>query len=219
MGTQKDRRNRHRRRITIVSVAAIVAFALGATAVHAALDRDTTAATTPRAASTPSVTEPSVSGVTDEPPTPKPSPSDPATTPTPTAVPSPSADPYALADGVYPTYLRKVHVGAGTLTVDVVQLFTDTQARVAAREDGMTWQESRYLEIYVRNENDLLRTLAVTPGATITFADGCVAEDQHGGLEHLRKDSTPYTDAFYYELTVEDGSVVGVAQEYAIVGC
>jgi hypothetical protein len=189
MGTQKDRRNRHRRRITIVSVAAIVAFALGATAVHAALDRDTTAATTPRAA------------------------------PTPTAVPSPSADPYALADGVYPTYLRKVHVGAGTLTVDVVQLFTDTQARVAAREDGMTWQESRYLEIYVRNENDLLRTLAVTPGATITFADGCVAEDQHGGLEHLRKDSTPYTDAFYYELTVEDGSVVGVAQEYAIVGC
>jgi hypothetical protein len=217
MGAQKDRRNPNRRRITIGAAAAVVALALGATAVHATLDRDTTTATTARVASTPSVSEPGVSAVSDEPPTPKPSPSDP--TPTPTVVPSPPADPYALADGVYPAYLRKVHVGAGTLTVDVVQLFTDTQARVAAREDGMSWRESRYLEIYIRNENDLLRRLAVTPDATITFADGCVAEDHDGGLEQLRKDSTPYTDSFYYELTVEDGSVVEVAQGYAVVGC
>ena len=67
-----------------------------------------------------------------------PSPSVAPTQPSPSVEPAP--DPNALADGVYPTFVRAVDVQGGTVTVDVLQVFVGAEQRQAAIEDGVDWQ-------------------------------------------------------------------------------
>jgi hypothetical protein len=56
-----------------------------------------------------------------------------------------------LADGMYPTYVRKVDVRGAQMTADVIQVFENEAAAAAAIEDGTPPSEAQYLYIYIRN--------------------------------------------------------------------
>jgi hypothetical protein len=150
-----------------------------------------------------------------------PSPSIIPTQPSPSASPSaePTPDPNALADGVYPTFLRAVSVQEATVTVDVLQVFVGSAARQAAIEDGRSWAEVRYDPVYIRNENPLLRTLPVTRDVRIEFLDGCAGSNQWGGLTRLSGDAKPFTESLYYEVTVVGGSITEILQKVAVSAC
>ena len=139
------------------------------------------------------------------------------------AEPSPAAettsDPTVLADGVYPTHVRAVDVQGATVTVDVLQIFFGGAAHQAAIQDGVPWKDVRYDPVYIRNENPLLRTLPVARDAHIEFLGGCEASNRWGGLTRLRKETTPFTEALYYEVTVVDSSVVSIQQKIAVAAC
>jgi hypothetical protein len=137
--------------------------------------------------------------------------------PTPTA--EPTSDPTALADGVYPAYVRSVDVRGAMVTVDVLQIFVGSEAHQAAIEDDVPWRDVRYAPVYVRNENPLLRRLPVARDARIKFMGECVAPSRVVGLTDLREATTPFTDTFYYELSVVGGSVEGIRQLIAISAC
>lgn len=143
-----------------------------------------------------------------------------------TASPTPSAsatDPYALADGVYPAFIRDVDVSGRTITVDVVQTFEGWQAKQAALEDGLApWkaEQYKYAPVYIRNENPLLRTLSVSPTVTVEFWGAC--EDvEHGpeGLRELAERALPFSTDWYYSLTMRDDVVQRVVQKIAIPAC
>jgi len=144
-----------------------------------------------------------------------------------TQPPSPSesatVDPYALADGVYPAYVRDVDVAGRTVTVDVVQTFEGWRAKQAALEDGLApWKarQYKYYPVYIRDENPLLRTLPVSEDATIVFMGEC-EETTHGvaGLRELADRSLPYSTDWYYTLTVRDEVVQRIEQHIAISAC
>lgn len=131
----------------------------------------------------------------------------------------PAPDPTALADGVYPTYVRAVDVQGATVTVDVLQTFFGDAAHQAAIEDGKRWSDVQYDPVYIRNENPLLRTLPVTRDVHIKLIGVCMAPSRYIGLTQLRSATTPFTDTFYYDVSVVGGSVVGIQQKIAVAGC
>ncbi|MDP9328552.1 MAG: hypothetical protein M3P10_10110, partial [Actinomycetota bacterium] len=129
------------------------------------------------------------------------------------------SDPTALADGVYPAYVHAVDVRGATVTVDVLQIFVGGAAHQAAIEDGVPWRDVRYDPVYIRNENPLLRTLPVGRDVRIKLMGECVAPNRSVGLTDLREATTPFTDTFYYEVSVVGGSVEGIKQLIAISAC
>ena len=131
----------------------------------------------------------------------------------------PAPDPATLADGVYPTYVRAVDVEGATVTVDVLQTFFGDAAHQAAIEDGVRWSDVQYDPVYIRNENPLLRTLPVAQDVHIKLIGVCEAPSRWIGLTQLRSATTPFTDTFYYDVTVLQGSVVGIQQKIAVAGC
>jgi hypothetical protein len=138
--------------------------------------------------------------------------------------PAPSAspaDPYALSDGTYPTYVRSVDVAAGTITVDVVQLFKHADAFHAAVQDGIRHHEARYLTVYIRNENPLLRTLPVARDVTIHFIGSCdTPPNRHVALTQLRDAiGTGDDTTFYYAVSLSGGEVSWVSQHLAVPAC
>ena len=145
------------------------------------------------------------------------SPSTAPTQPSPSTEPEP--DPNALADGVYPTYVRAVDVQGATVTVDVLQLFTGTAAHQAAIDDGVPWADVRYDPVYIRNENPLLRTLPVDRRVKIKFIAMCMSPSRWVGLTELRKQTKNFDETYYYEMSVIDGSVVAIDQRIAISAC
>jgi len=146
-----------------------------------------------------------------------PSPSVDPTQPSPSGEPAP--DPNALADGVYPTYVRAVDVQGATVTVDVLQVFTGTAAHQAAIEDGVPWADVRYNPVYVRNENPLLRTLPVARSVKIKFIAMCMSPSRQVGLTELRKQTKNFDELYYYEMSVIDGTVVAIDQRVALSAC
>ena len=130
----------------------------------------------------------------------------------------PASDPTALADGVYPTFLRAVDVQGATVTVDVLQVFVGAEQHHAAIEDGVNWQDVMYDPVYIRNENPLLRTLPVAGDARITFLGGCESPNRQAGLNQLRREGLGSED-YYFEMSVVDGSVVAIDQRIAISAC
>jgi hypothetical protein len=145
-----------------------------------------------------------------------PSPSMAPPLPSPSAEPAP--DPNALADGVYPTFVRAVDVQGATVTVDVLQVFVGSEQHQAAIEDGVDWQHVMYDPVYIRNENSLLRTLPVTEDARITFLGGCESPSRQAGLNQLRREGVG-SETYYFEMSVTDGSVVAMDQRIAISAC
>jgi hypothetical protein len=147
-----------------------------------------------------------------------PSPSMSPTQPSPSAEPAP--DPNALANGVYAAFVRTVDVQGGTVTVDVLQVFVGAEQHQAAIEDGVPWADVRYDPVYIRNENPLLRTLPVTRDAQIRFMGVCeAASSRQVGLAQLRRETTPFNETFFYEMSIIDGSVVAIEQKIAVSAC
>ena len=146
-----------------------------------------------------------------------PSPSVAPTQPSPSSEPAP--DPNALADGVYPTYVRAVDVQGATVTVDVLQVFAGTAAHQAAIEDGVPWADVQYNPVYIRNENPLLRTLPVARRVKIKFIAMCMSPSRWVGLTELRKQTANFDDLYFYEMSVIDGSVVATDQKIAVSAC
>jgi hypothetical protein len=125
-----------------------------------------------------------------------------------------------LADGDYPTYLRGVDVGSATITVDVLQVFEGDAAVKAAIEDGRPASEAQYLYVYIRNQNSRLRTLPVARDVRIEFIGECDAPpDRHAALTELARETTPFSETYYYEVTVTDGVIHRVTQHLAIPAC
>ena len=147
-----------------------------------------------------------------------PTPSVAPTQPSPSAEPAP--DPNALADGVYPTFVRAVDVQGATITVDVLQVFVgEAEQHQAAIEDGVDWEYFMYDPVYLRNENPLLRTLPVAWDVRILFLGWCEHPSRWAGLTELRKEAASGDEGWYYELTVVDGAVAGIEQKLASSGC
>jgi hypothetical protein len=205
---------RRGRRGIVLFVAGALALGLGVAGVHAAMAGGSSSRLT---RSDPSPTLTPVASVAPAVVTHHPVPPVTSARPTPTA--EPTSDPTALADGVYPTYVRAVDVKGATVTVDVLQVFVAGAAHQAAIEDGVPWRDVRYDPVYIRNENPLLRTLPVARDARIKFMGECVAPNRVVGLTDLREATTPFTDTFYYEVSVVGGSVVGIKQLIAISAC
>ena len=131
-----------------------------------------------------------------------------------------------LADGTYPTYITKVDVHGGAITVDVVQLFENGEAAVnAAVEDGMSRSEAQYLYVYIRNQNPRLRTLPVARDIVIHFADGCDASPVRAEALTELSNRTAKSDVingmhlYYYEVTVADGAIHQITQRLAQAAC
>ena len=134
--------------------------------------------------------------------------------------PMAAPDPNALPDGTYPTYVRDVDVHGATITVDVVQVFKRRAAAHAAIDDGVARRDARYLWIYLRNENDLLRTVPVARDVRIHFIGVCeTPPNRHVALTELSDATTPIDTTFYYAITVVDGQIHRVGQHLAISGC
>jgi hypothetical protein len=145
------------------------------------------------------------------------SPSEAPTQPSPSTDPEP--DPNALADGVYPTYVRAVDVQGATVTVDVLQVFVGAEQHQAAIEDGVPWADVRYDPVYIRNENPLLRTLPVARSVKIKFIGMCTSPSRWVGLKELHKQTKNFDELYYYEMSVIDGSVVAIDQKVALSAC
>jgi hypothetical protein len=146
-------------------------------------------------------------------------PAPPATVKTPWPTAEPAPDPNALADGVYPTFVRAVDVRGATVTVDVLQVFVGAEQHQAAIEDGVPWQDVMYDPVYIRNENPLLRTLPVAWDVRILFFGWCDRPNRWAGLTELRKETALSGEGWYYEITVVGGDVVGIEQRVASSGC
>jgi hypothetical protein len=217
-GSKRPReRDRRSRRAVLVGAGAL-AFVLAAAGVVAAAAADRS--TTPMAdrsvnAPAPSIPAPTTGPTTVHvtvPPAPSAPPASPSVEPAP--------DPNALADGTYPTYVRDVDVHGATITVDVVQVFKRRAAAHAAMEDGVARRDARYLWIYLRNENDLLRTVPVARDVRIHFIGVCeTPPNRHVALTELSDATTPFDTTFYYAITVVDGQIHRVGQHLAISGC
>jgi hypothetical protein len=146
-----------------------------------------------------------------------PSPSVAPTQPSPSAEPAP--DPNALADGVYPTFVRAVDVKGATITVDVLQVFVgEAEQRQAAIEDGVPWQDVMMGPVYIRNENPLVRTLPVAWDVRIQFYGWCDRPNRWAGLTELRKETALSGEGWYYEITLAHGDVVSIEQKVAPPG-
>ena len=65
----------------------------------------------------------------------------------------------------------------------------------------------------------MLRTLEVARDAHIAFLGGCETSNRWGGLTRLREETTPFTEALYYEITVVGGSITGILQKIAVSAC
>jgi hypothetical protein len=198
------------RRGIVLFVSGALAMGIGVAGVRA-LASDSPAAQKHIEAEGPATRTPVVSpAVTD------PSPSVAPTQPSPSVEPAP--DPNALADGVYPTFVRAVDVQGATVTVDVLQVFVGPEQHQAAIEDGVDWRNVMYDPVYIRNENPLLRTLPVTEDARITFLGGCESPSRQAGLNQLRREGVG-SETYYFEMSVTDGSVVAIDQRIAISAC
>ena len=210
-------RPRNIRRAAILVTAAALAIGLGASGIAVAFgDRAVERAAHPSASvpSSASTVDPALGR-----PWPWHASVTPAVEPTPTPSPQPAPDPNRLADGVYPTYIRAVDRRNATITVDVLQTFFGVDAHRAALEDGVVWKEVRYDPVYIRNENPLLRTLPVARAAHIKLIGVCEAPNRWIGLTELRDATTPFTDTFYYDVTIVGGTVERVNQLVAVAGC
>jgi hypothetical protein len=221
--TPKAPRSGRGRRRSIVLVAATLAFALtaGGVVIAATLDRSEQrgGSVVAEPSDVPTVVPPTTAPPAPESPEPEPKP-EPKPEPEPEPEPEPKPDPYALEDGVYPTFIRDVDIHGGEITVDVIQVFKHDDAVRAAVQDGMKRRDARYYFVYVRNENDLLRTVPVARDVKIHFMGVCeVPPNRHVALTELSDATTPYDEAFYYALNVVDGQIHRIGQHLAVSAC
>src|SRR4029453_6159702 len=86
----------------------------------------------------------------------------PAPAPKPTPTPKVAIDRVpVLADGHYDSYIRPVDPNRQRLVVALVQVFKYPASVAAATTDGLARDQARVLDVWVRNQNPRLRTLAM----------------------------------------------------------
>jgi len=167
------------------------------------------------------------SPVVDQPPTPPvdyPAPS-PAPAPKPTPTPKVVIDrvpPPVLADGRYDSYIRTVNTNRQRLVVDLVQVFKYPASVDAAIADGLARDQAQVLDVWVRNQNPRLRTLALASDVQIDLLPGDCIESRNHQLAKLIKDSRAISNsrpAFYFTLTVAGGVVHRIQEDKTFNAC
>jgi len=87
------------------------------------------------------------------------------------------------------------------------------------REGVTTLTDGRY-DAYVRNQNDLLRTLEMAGGVKLNLIGACDSTGQEGLFTKLIKDATyGHGQLFYYTLRVQDGVVQRIDEHQAQPAC
>src|SRR5215217_4861824 len=125
-----------------------------------------------------------------------------------------------LADGRYDAYVRKVDPDRDLIVVDLVQVFTGKDAVRAAIEDGMDRSAAEVRDIYVRNQNDRLRTLEMAGGVRLNLIGSCESTGQEALFTKLIKDATyGQGHLFYYTLQVQGGMVQRIDEHQAQPAC
>jgi hypothetical protein len=208
---------RRRRALTLLTAGALVLAATGIGVGVAIAGRPTPSA--PAASATAeepgTATPDSQSGPVQQQPTPDPQPPAPAA-----GGGAATSKPPVLADGPHPAFIRKLDTRAGTVVVDVVQVFEDKAAVDAAIQDGTPRDQAQYLPVYVRNQNPRLRTLPLASGFQVDLYGGC-EESTLSRQELLRKlaSNARLNGVYYYTLTVRDGAVQRIDEHLAINAC
>jgi hypothetical protein len=177
----------------------------------------------PAATEAPATDEPATDEpATDDPATDDPAADDPATD-DPAADDAPAATPI-LEDGRHPAYLVQLDVPGRTVTVDVIQFLTGDEAIAAYREDTPEDPDGDPPNDYfIRNDNPRLRTLPVAADVTVAVVRlgepsgaGSVPSTFEDLPAHL--DEQPPAEGRLawnpYWLTVEDGEVVAIDEQY-----
>jgi hypothetical protein len=131
--------------------------------------------------------------------------------PTSPATTAPALPPTDLAGEVH-GFLTAIDVAGRTVTLDRIDWFTGADARRACAEDGVTDTSNNWCTgYYWRNRNPTLRTVAVSPDATITVLDGSASVS--GTLARVAQRIGQATST--YLLVVTDGRVTELHEMYA----
>ena len=156
-------------------------------------------------------------------PSPAPSPpvvdqpvSDPAPAPAPAPMPTPTPKVPVLADGQYDSYIRSVDTDRQRLVVDLVRVFKYPASVDAAIGDGLARDQAQVLDVWVRNQNPRLRTLAMASDLQIDLLPGDCIESRNHQLAKLIKDSRAISNsrpAYYFTLTVAGGVVQRIEED------
>jgi hypothetical protein len=106
------------------------------------------------------------------------------------------------------------------MTLDLIQVFENEAAAAAALQDGKSADEVQGLYVYIRNQNSKIRTLPVGRDLSIQFVDGCeTPPGRKAALTELAKQTTPFNDLYFYEVTVKDGAIHRITQKLARPAC
>jgi hypothetical protein len=221
--TPPVRVRRHHRSRIVVATGALTLLAIVAGAGIALLDRPSPEPTAPaRAAGTPTAAQPSATSAA-------------ATSAQDQGGAAPAAQPAtratrdqggaagpaaALADGSYPAFIRKIDSARRTMVVDVIQVFEGKAAFQAGIEDGLGQDAAAVRDPYIRNQNPLLRTLAVAGDVRAHFIGTC--EQPPAGpsaLSGLVKQIARAGTATYYHFTVEGGLVRSLQEKQTMPAC
>ena len=162
-------------------------------------------------------------------PSPAPSPpvvdqpvSDPAPAPAPAPMPTPTPKVPVLADGQYDSYIRSVDTDRQRLVVDLVRVFKYPASVDAAIGDGLARDQAQVLDVWVRNQNPRLRTLAMASDLQIDLLPGDCIESRNHQLAKLIKDSRAISNsrpAYYFTLTVAGGVVQRIEEDKTFSAC
>jgi hypothetical protein len=121
----------------------------------------------------------------------------------------------ALPDGKH--FGALIAVGANQepprLVIDIERWFTDQAAVDAAIEDGIT-VDPGINGYYIRNENPRWRTIEIDPAAKVSltvYPYGQIDDPQIVSLERFADLAIDWSE---YWITMEDGKVVAIEQQY-----
>jgi hypothetical protein len=127
-----------------------------------------------------------------------------------------------LADGRYDGYIRTVDTNRQRLVVDLVQVFKYPASADAAIADGLARDRAQVLDVWVRNQNPRLRTLAMARDLQIDLLPGDCIESRNHQLAKLIKDSRAISNsrpAYYFTLTVAGGMVHRIQEDKTFSAC
>jgi hypothetical protein len=174
-------------------------------------------------ASAPQATSAPASPATDAPPRqpapkrPTPAPQPPIVRTVPQLYPAP-----VLADGRYDSYIRTVDTRNQRLVVDLVQVFKYPGSVDAAIADGLPRDQAQVLDVWVRNQNPRLRTLALARDLKIDLLPGDCLESRNHQVAKLIKDSRAISNArpaYYFTVTVAGGVVHRIQEDMTFNAC
>jgi len=208
-GGPGDARTQRTRVVAVIVVVGVLALALGWYLGSRGGGEAAAPSTSPASSTTPSPT--------DEP--------TPTSTPSPTQEPSPSEeppDPAALGEGRHFVMAEEV-TGSGNdraLVLDLAYFLTGDDANEAAAEHGEeTPTPNGY---FIVNDNPKLRTVALSPAATVMYipVESC-CDAQEGDLSAWAdsvngtvQSDYPHMPSTWWWVTVQAGRIVAIEQQY-----